>query len=488
MTETDFRPLSAFDAQFLAGEAGNMYSHYVALWTAGPDAQGEHLDADRVRALVASRIDRIPALRWRLQNVPFGLQHPRFVDGPVDLEEHVLAGAVPAPGSDREFAAVAAELMSVKLDRRRPLWEIHVLDGLAGDRTGIAMKFHHAAADALSAAALMQLLLDSDPDGREGLPEAVPATAAPGSRERVLSAASGLAGEPLRAVRAGVNALPYLDQVPMLRTVPGARVAAHVARRVQRAVRQTEEEPGAFLSAPRMRFNGSLSPNRSVAFGSVPVEDVRRLKAAHASTFNDVVIGTVAGGLRRHLQAGDELPEDPLLAFVPTNVRAAGHDGRIENAISSFVVAVPTDLDDAAERVSAARLNMSAAKARHAAAPTTLLEDANAMIFPIVFAPLAVGILKLMGSGLVDPPLNLTISNVPGPPMPLYLDGAPLERAAPLSLVFDGVVVNITVVSYAGRLEIGLVGDAEIVPDAWEIVEAIEAEFADMLAALEPAS
>jgi WS/DGAT/MGAT family acyltransferase len=473
--------LSAFDAQFLAGEAGNMVSHYVGLWIAAPDRDGHPLTAERVRAIVAARLDRIPALRWRLQTVPFGLEHPRFVDGAVDLDQHVIAGTVAAPGGDRELAAATAAVMATRLDRRRPLWEFHVLDGLADGRVAVAMKFHHAAADALSAATLMGLLLDADPDGRDDLPAPVAPGASPEARTRLVRTAGGIAWQPVRSVRAGLNALPHLDQVPMLRTVPGARLASGLARRVQRAAGRGQEEPEAFLAAPRMRFNGPLSPGRSIAFGTVDVADVRRLKDHHGATFNDVVVAAVAGGLRRRLSATDELPDTPLLAFVPTNVRSPTHDGRIENAISSFVVPIPTHLDGAAPRVKASRDAMVLAKARHANAPSTLLEDANAMIFPIVFAPLASGILRLMGSGLVSPPLNLTLSNVPGPPMRLHLDGAPLERVAPLSLVFDGVALNVTVVSYAGRLEIGIVGDAEHVPDAWEIVEEIQAEFASML-------
>jgi WS/DGAT/MGAT family acyltransferase len=237
-----------------------------------------------------------------------------------------------------------------------------------------------------------------------------------------------------------------------------------------------------------MRFNAPLSPRRSIAFGGVDVEVVRALKNAHDVSFNDVVVAAVAGGLRRRLSAGGENPAEPLLAFVPTNVRTTDHDGGIENAISSFVVPIPTDREHAADRIRDARDAMIEAKARHAAVPATLLEDANAMVFPVVFGPMAAGMLRLMGTSLVAPPLNLTLSNVPGPPMRLYLDGAPLQTVAPLSLVFDGVALNVTVVSYAGRLEIGVVGDAEAVPDAWGIVGDIEAEFAELSAALQPSS
>lgn len=477
------RELSAFDAQFLAAEAGNMLSHYVGLWVAAPDARGRPLDVERVRALVGARIDRVPALRWRLQTVPLGLEHPRFVDGPVDLGDHVLGRTLEAPGGDRELAAGTAEVMATRLDRRRPLWAFHVFEGMPEGRTGIAMKFHHAAADALSAAVLMGVLLDPDPDARSDLPAPIAVTAPPGASARIARLLAGLATQPGRSVRAGWNAVPHLDQVPMLRTVPGARAVSGAARAI-RGGRDGRAAAGPFVEAPRMRFNGALSPRRAIAFGEVDVEVVRRLKAAHGTTFNDIVTAAVAGGLRRRLRATGELPDRPLVAFVPANVRPAAHAGQIENAISSFVVPIPTHVDDVVARVRASRTAMSAAKARHASAPTTLLEDANAMIFPVVFAPLALGLLRLMGSGLVSPPLNLTLSNVPGPPMVLHLDGAPLERVAPLSLVFDGVALNVTVVSYAGKLEIGVVGDAEHVPDVWEIVEAVREELAAMLAAL----
>jgi WS/DGAT/MGAT family acyltransferase len=330
----------------------------------------------------------------------------------------------------------------------------------------------------------MTLLLDTDPDSRDDLPDVVEPVEPPRTRDVAWDALEGAPRQPLRAVKAAVNAIPHLDQVPMMRTIPGARTVARAARRAQRAAGSGGVEPE-HLEAPRTRFNGPLSPNRSIAFGSVPVELVKALKNAHEATFNDVVVAAVAGGLRRRLAAGDELPDDPLLAFVPANVRTGdGGDGRIENAISSFVVAIPTDEPGAHERVVRARDGMTAAKQRHASTPVTLLEDANAMVFPVAFGALASGMLKLMGTKLVSPPLNLTLSNVPGPPTQLHLDGAPLEQVAPLSLIFDGVTLNVTVVSYAGRLELGIVADRDALPDAWELVSDIEAEFADMHAAL----
>lgn len=479
------RPLSAFDAQFLAAEAGNMTSNYCGLGIFGPDADGKVLTRERVRALFQRRIERIPALRWRLQSSPLGLDHPSFVDGVVDLDEHVLARTLPAPGGPTELAAAAAQIISTRLDRRRPLWQFHVIDGLEDGRVAVAMVFHHAAADALAFTMILSQLLDVEPDpaARTDLPRVVPHASPPPVTRRAAQTVRRTVTHPIRASRSAAKALPYLDQVPMLRALPGAQTAARAARRAS-ALRGPAKDHGEYLQAPKVRFNGPLSPGRSIAFGRVDVEVVRALKNASGASFNDVVVGAVAGGLRRRLTATDGVPTDPLLAFVPSSIRRENADGVISNAISSFVVPVPTHLDDPAERLRAAAAGMDAAKARHADAPASLLEDANELIFPLVFAPLAGGIMRLMGSGLLAPPLNLVLSNVPGPPVTLHLDGAPMQQCAPLSLVFDGAALNVTVVSYAGELEIGVVGDSELVPDAWDLVADIQSEFADLYAAL----
>lgn len=478
------RSLTAFDAQFLAVDAGNMTANYCALGVFGPDASGAPLTLERVRALVASRIDRIPALRWRLRTMPFGLDHPEFVDGPIQLHQHVVGASLGPGAGDRELADLAASMLAQRLERSRPLWRLVVVEGLADGRTGVLWLFHHAAADALAFAMIMVQLLDADPDAeRTDLPEPVAAVLPRSGREVALRSLARALTHPLRAVRAGASALPYLDQVPMLRSLPGARTTSAGARQGQRLLGRGGATPEGVPHAPRTRFNRALTDGRAVAFGRVPVELVRDAKRRHGVTFNDVVVAAVGGALRTRMSDRDELPADPLLAYIPVNVRAQQADGHIGNAISSYVVAMPTHVPDARDRVLAAHGAMAAAKTRNAEAPVSLLEDANALIPSIVFAPLASGVLRLLASGWVAPPLNLLLSNVPGPPMRLHLDGAPMEWVAPLSLVFDGVTLNITVVSYADVLEIGVVGDREALDDAWELVAEIERELRELAAA-----
>ncbi len=471
------RQLTPFDAQFLAIEKGNLTCHYCGLAIFDAHPQRGPLTVEQVRAHIGSRIDRIPPLRWHLKAAPLGIDHPRWVDGPVDIADHVVATTLPAPGGERELAKAAGDVLATPLDRSRPLWRLDVIDGLADGRVAVGITFHHASADALAASAVMGLLMDLEPgDGRE-LPEAAAPLAVPGPVRTVARAAK----QPLSAAKAAASALPHLDQVPMMRTLPGARAISGAARTAKRAAGFDVADPGGFPVAPVVRWNGPLSAGRSVAWATVPVDTVRTIKSHHEVSFNDVVVAAVGGGLRRRLLAGDELPEDPLLAFVPVNIRAEGENPTSGNLISSFVVPVPTNEPDAAARIRAAHDGMAAAKALGKTTPQTLMRDANAIIPPAVFPIMAGGMLALLGSGRIAAPLNLTISNVPGPPQRLHLAGAPATVIAPLSLIFGGVALNVTVVSYAGELQIGVVGDAELVPDAWELVADIEAEFAELL-------
>ncbi|MGE4426092.1 MAG: WS/DGAT domain-containing protein, partial [Solirubrobacteraceae bacterium] len=368
------------------------------------------------------------------------------------------------------------------------LWEFHVMEGLADGHVALGMKFHHACADALGASATMAFILDPVPHDRRGLPAPVPSEQPPDVRRLAWRGAVRTVSHPVRAARAAGNAVPHLDQVPMMRTLPGARLAARGARAMQRRLGRDAIEPEGFPHAPMTRFNGPLTPERRIAFGHVDVSVVRDLKTAHGVSFNDVVVAAVAGGLRRRLAAGDELPDEPLLAFVPANLRVGGASNRGGNAISSFVVPIPTDLPDPRQRVQEASVAMRRAKQRHALTPPTLMEDANDLVPPLVFGPFAAGIMKLLGTGRVKLPLNLLLSNVPGPPVQMYLDGAPMHTFRPMSIVFPGAALNVTVISYDTRLEIGVIGDRELVSDAWELLEDIEAEFADLAAALEPAT
>jgi WS/DGAT/MGAT family acyltransferase len=476
------RRLSGFDAQFLAAEAANTYGHYASLAVLEPHEGVPVPDRDRLIALVEERIDRIRPLRWRLKTAPLGLDYPHFADGEVDVPGHIFETSVPE-ATDAVATDIAQRMMSEPMDRERPLWEMHVITEPQGRRGYLITKLHHAVADGISAAVVLGLLCDDVPTGRV-LPAPDEIVAAdPGQAEMLVRGLFGAAMHPLRALRVAPGALPHLDQIPALRSLPGVGAVARGAGQLQRL--RGEDSPDHTTDvAPRTRINGALSDERRVAFASIPIGAIKQVKAAAGVTFNDVVIALMAGAMRRRL--GDELPEDPLLAFVPASMRPVG-DGTFGNAISSYVVPIPTDVDTPAGRILAAHTVMAAAKQRHLAVPSTLLADANMLIPPALFKIVAGGAMQLMASGRVAPPINLMISNVPGPPVPMFCAGSRILAHFPLSLVMAGVGLNITVVSYDEQLDVGLVGDRDLMPDVWDLMSDITLELEALLAPAEGA-
>ncbi|MEH3139820.1 MAG: wax ester/triacylglycerol synthase family O-acyltransferase [Mycobacterium kyogaense] len=462
------RRLSALDAQFLAAESGNFGAQYcgLAIYETGPDRP---ITAATMSARLRERIDRCPPLRWKVVTVPLNLDHPVFVDGDVDVDEHVHEITLPEPADDSVLADTVAEIMANRLDRSRPLWAMYVVHGLAG-RTAVVTKLHHAISDGISAAHIYAAILDG----------AVP-SADEGSRHtdepnQFLLAARGIIVGPLRRVKALRHArgsLANLDQVPVLRSLPGVQTVSQMARLDLNAAR---------LDAPRTRFNSGLSAGRSVAWTTVPLQDVKDIKNAAGVTVNDVVIALCAGALRRRLAATGELTSTPLVAYNPVSVRSPESTDRFGNAISSIVAPIPTHLADARERLAFAHETLKRAKVRTQQASPTLLEDVNVPIPAPVFGVAARGLLRLISSPLVRPPVNLIISNVPGPPMQQTCLGAPLLAHYPLSVVFDGFTLNITVVSYDDGLDIGIVGDSASLPDGWELIDEFHDELADLLA------
>jgi len=478
------RQLSAFDAQFLS-ETGNTLAHYTGISILEPDEAGTGVSREEVVARVSDRLERLDPLRWQLQAVPLGLDHPVFVEVDVDVEAHVFERPAPAPGGDRELADIVAEILETRLGRDRPLWRIDVVTGLSGGRSAVLTTLHHAVADGVAAAGIFgELMID-------GVAAGPLAPRAAGRASRADLFARGIrrtVAHPLRSASAGVAVLPHLDQSPSLRSIPGVTRIASAARTVERmAARATGATPKSVptvVAAPRTRFNGPLSATRTVAFASLPLHVVKDLKNAHGVTFNDIVIAAVAGGLRRRMQATGEVPDAPLVAFVPTSVRAPVSDGGFGNAISSFVVPIPTHHAEPERRIRFAHRSMQAAKDRHRGIPTTLLADMNALIPPVLFGTVASVAMRLMDSGQVAPPVNLTISNVPGPPFRVTSFGRVVAAQYPASLIFGGVGLNVTVVSYDDQLEIGMVGDGKLLPDLHELVDDVREEFAALHAAI----
>jgi WS/DGAT/MGAT family acyltransferase len=487
------RQLTSLDAQFLALEDGRNLGHVSGLAIYDPStAPGGILNAARLQELVAERLHLLPPFRWRLAQVPFGLDHPYWIDDEhFDLGYHVRELALPAPGSEAQLAEQVARIFGRPLDRARPLWELYVIHGLRRGRIAVMTKIHHSAVDGLSGAEILAVLLDLQPEGRDVAPaESAPKAHAPGEMEML---ARGLASLPLQPVRLARNlpkTLANLDALPTLRHVPGASIIASATRTIGRVTSPRRTDGGVLegrrLRAPRTRFQSALSPHRRVGWGTVSLSDVKSVKNAFGCTVNDVVMTMCASATRSFLIEHGELPDAPLVTMVPVSVRTPEQFGTFGNRISTMVVELPTDEADPRARLERMSRTMASAKERHKALPATILQDANHVIPPALLARAARVTARIAVTRGLESPLNLIISNVPGSPLPLYLAGAKLEAQYPISAIIDGSGLNITLLSYRDQLDFGIVSDPAMLDDAFDIVARLELALEELLALVPP--
>jgi len=468
------RQLTGLDAQFLALETPRQAGHVGGLAVLDPSSRpAGRLELEDLMGLIAERLPLLPPFRWRLKPVPLGLDYPYWIDDPdFDLEYHVRELALPPPPSDEKLAEQVARIFSRPLDRARPLWEAYLIQGLPDGRVAVLTKIHHATIDGLSGAEIMGSLLDLAPEGRE---PPGPQESKPDREPSELSMLGrGLLGAPHyleRVVQNLPRALPALDYAPMLSGVPGVSRLSRVTRRVLRTARRQPPSrvlERSHLTPPRTSFNGRVSPHRRFSFGQLSLDDVKVIKDHYGCTVNDVILAVCAGAVRRWLIAHRELPDRPLVAQVPISVRGEDQMGSYGNRIGMLSVPFRTDQPDPEQRLALTHEAMRTAKDTHQALPANLLQDAAEFIPPAVFARAARVSFSLAATR--QPIWNLVVSNVPGPQVPLYLAGARLEANYPVSVITDGMGLNITVMSYCGHLDFGIVADRDQMPDVWELI------------------
>ncbi|MFI7127875.1 wax ester/triacylglycerol synthase family O-acyltransferase [Nonomuraea sp. NPDC050153] len=442
------RQLSALDAQFLNFETATNVANVGGLSVLARD-----LPKEKVLDRLAERMAGVPQLRQRLVCVPFGLDHPYWADSDeVDLDQHVRELTLTPPGDDRQLAGRVARLHERRLDRTRPLWEMYVIHGLAGGRCALYTKVHHAAVDGLTGAEVLAALMDPTPGTVTGEPEA-----APGLWRMLARSAWHLAANPAHLLRFAGEALPVLDQLPFFSRLPGARGLSRLMRR-----EPLPELPD--FSAPHTPLSGPVSSRRRYAFVELSLTDVKRVKNAFGVTVNDVVMALAASALRRWLMEHKALPEVPLVAGVPFSVRRqVGTDEG--NQVSIMITQLPTHVADARQRLEAVSEAMRQIKERFALTPARLLRDLSESL-PAALNGLADrAALDLVGR--TAPPINVIVSNVPGPQFPLRIAGVRLLSHYPVSGVTDvSGGLNITAFSYNGRLDVGITACRELVPDA----------------------
>jgi diacylglycerol O-acyltransferase len=460
--------LGGLDASFLYFETPSMHMHVCGLLILDPSTMPGGYSFDRIRHMLLERHPLMPAMSRKLVVPPFNLGRPYWVNDPdFDLDYHLRRIGVPSPGGDRELAEVAGDIASRPLDRSRPLWEMWVVEGLAGGKVALFAKMHHSTIDGISGANLMVYLFDLEPVPSEPLtvPEESGAERVPGELELL-----------------GRGALETLTRpLQVARLLPAT--AMRLGETVLRAGRRRGKGLAAPFTAPRTSFNAAITPHRAIAFTEVPLEDVKKVKETFGVKVNDVVTAVVGGALRRYLQARHELPEKPLIAAVPVSVHdeAGGRQGTTK--VSLMFSSLMTDVEDPVERLRAVgRSNAEAKELYKMVGADTLMKWAEHA------APNTFTLAARLYSGLRlsdrHPVVhNLILSNVPGPPIPLYVAGARLAGLYPLGPVMDGAGLNVTVLSNEDRIGVGFIACRELVPGIWELAEAVPEALGELVTA-----
>jgi WS/DGAT/MGAT family acyltransferase len=371
----------------------------------------------------------------------------------VDVEYHVRRSALPRPGRVRELLELVSRLHGSLLDRHRPLWEYHLIEGLADGRFASYAKCHHALADGITLT--RKVLASCSPDAQvRGMP---PMWAAEADDSAPASASKRRIGNPVETFRnAGRSLMGFRGMGGMMAEYGRA------ALKDQTAVLPYE--------APRSMLNKPISGSRRVAAQSWDIARVLKVAKARGVTLNDIVMAMSAGALRRYLMANDALPRDPLIASVPVSMRTRDDNGGGGgNAITFVLCNLATNLENPDERLEAITSSMRATKAVMANRPAVQLAAMGVLtaVGPAVLT-------RIPGSSSGPPPYNVLISNVPGPRERLYWNGAELEAIYPLSIPTENQALNITCLSYADHLEFGLVGCRRAVPKLQRLLDYLE--------------
>ncbi len=496
--------LTGLDGAFLALESPTTHLHIMGAMVFDPTGVPGGLGFARIRALVAERVPLVPPFRMRMVEVPFGLQHPTLVDDPeFDLDYHVRRVSLPSPGGRTELTALVADLASRPLDRTRPLWEFHVVEGLEDGCIGLVPKVHHAIIDGVSGVEVLAAFVDLSPDPT---PRALVGGSAgrrthrPGSRSGAASRGGG-AAEPscsgddgptdaggwtppglpgdLERIRASLGALPgQLDAVArtVVRTVQTARTLASRNSDVEGTL------PPAPFQAPQTSINGAISPHRRVAFADLPLTGIHRVAVVFGGTTNDIVLAATAGALRTFFAGRAEEPETSLVALVPVSVRTEVEQGMLGNRVSAMLVSLATGVADPVARLGRIREGMSAAKAQSRTVGPDVYSAWAEAAFPAVATRLSRLVTNLRVFDHVAPLFNLVVSNVPGPDVPLYLAGARMTSLHPVGPIMEGVGVNVTVFSYLDSVHVGVQACWDLVPDVEVLARAMEEALAELVA------
>ena len=471
------RQLSGLDASFLHLENSRTFGHVsgLALYSR-PSADFDPYEVvyRRFEALAG----HVGPLHEKLLDVPLGLDHPYWVvDDDFDLDYHIRHLGLAPPGDDNQLAEQVARIFGRALDRSRPLWEVYVIEGLHDGRWALMTKFHHSSIDGGAGVVMLNMLTDPDPDASSALaPIPIEPEELPSGAQLAQRAVAKIAADPVKAIRLGLRVGQGIAGslgVPSLEE--GVRRVRRTVRRVSRRV--DPENPVSrvrlpLTPGPPTPWNRTITAHRRFAMRSASLENLKAIKSESGGTVNDIVMAICTGALRNYLIGHDALPDRPLRAMVPVSFRTGDEQVPWTNMVSGIVADLPTNVADPAERVAKCHEAMEAAKRQFELLPADVIADGAQATSPILAAAASRLASRLRWADRANLlPFNVVISNVPGPRAPLYLSGAKMENYIPISIVTDGMGLNITVHSYLDRLDFGLIACRELVPDLWHLLD-----------------
>ncbi len=503
--------MDPLDAAFLALETDNMHMHVgiLAVFDTSEADSTEVIDLS-VRDIIDERIHTVPALRRRAIKAPLGIDFPLWIEDPhFNLQNHIYREALPTPGSYEELTIMAASVMERKLDMSRPLWEIHLVEGLrTSPKPVIAMiaKMHHCILDGETGAGILSTVFDDGPTPRKISPPDHPwiPDPVPSLTELLIHSATGLAARSASTIDSAKRAISFVASIAneKRRDLESGGVIAPLAPHL----------------APRTSINGAISPYRKLSFISLPLADIKMVAHGASATVNHVVLSTVAGALRKLLEARGERLDRSLVSLVPVSQRglhtsniASGNEGsrnsngvgaignhedtnstgdnnghRRErtggnaNMVSAALVSLATHIDDPLDRLVAISEGSIHAIRNSSPLYDNLVKAVSQVAIPGISHPLATAVTKLRLLDKLNIPFNVVISNIRGPERPLWCAGNRMVEIYPIGPLVEGVGLNITVMSYVDQLGVGILACKELLPELEDFTRYIHESFAEL--------
>ncbi len=455
-------PIDPTSVGFLLAENRTMPMHVAGLQLF---EKPEGAPRDYVRRIYQQMldVDEIAPLYLKhpVRSVRTAGQYVWADDQEFDIEHHVRHSALPKPGRVRELLELCSRLHGTRLARERPLWEAHMIEGLRDGRIAMYTKIHHALVDGVSAMRLLQSVLSTDPD-KDDLPPPWAARPASAKAERTRDEAEhSLANVPMEAMRTAMGL-----------TADAAGMPAALVKTLTKGLRN--ETSAVSLHAPRTMFNTTITGSRRFAAQGWPMERLKGISKASGTTLNDVVLAMCSGAVRAYLEDHGALPDATLISMVPVGLHAKSAGSASDkggNAVGAVMVKLGTDLADPAQRLKQIHRSMLDGKqALGSMTPLQILAMSAIGQAPAIITPM----LRL--HGIVRPPYNLIISNVPGPKKPLYMNGAKMVGTYPMSIPIQGMALNITCNSYVDDMEFGLIGCRRTVPHLQRLLTHLDNE------------